>query len=55
MVALANTELGRAMNENHIQVYGWVDVGGNIANSAVTPGGNFPAADMYSPNTATLD
>jgi hypothetical protein len=55
MVALGNTELGRAMNENHVQVYGWVDLGGNISTSAVTPGGNSPAADMYSPNTATLD
>jgi Putative beta-barrel porin-2, OmpL-like. bbp2 len=55
MVALGNTELGRTMNDNHIQVYGWVDFGGNISSSAVTPGGNFPAADMYSPNTATLD
>jgi hypothetical protein len=55
MVALANTELGRAMSENHLQVYGWVDVGGNVSSNSVTPGGNFPAADMYSPNTATLD
>jgi hypothetical protein len=55
MAALANTELGRAMNESHVQVYGWVDFGGNISSSTVTPGGNSPAADMYSPNTATLD
>jgi Putative beta-barrel porin-2, OmpL-like. bbp2 len=55
MVALANTGLGKAMNENHIQIYGWVDVGGNISTNSVTPGGNFPAAYMYSPNTATLD
>src|SRR5450755_4042604 len=34
MVALANTGLGKAMNENHIQVYGWVNVGGNISTSA---------------------
>jgi hypothetical protein len=55
MAALANTELGRAMNESHIQLYGWVDFGGNISSSSVTPGGNSPAADMDSPNTATLD
>jgi hypothetical protein len=55
MVALANTGLGKAMNDNHIQAYGWVDVGGNLSSNSVTPGGNFPAADMYSPNTATLD
>jgi hypothetical protein len=55
MAALANTGLGKAMNENHIQMYGWVNVGGNISTSAVTPGGNSPASYMYSPNTATLD
>jgi hypothetical protein len=42
MVALANTDLGRAMSESHLQVYGWVDVGGNLSSNAVTPGGNFP-------------
>jgi hypothetical protein len=55
MVALGDTDLGKAMNENHIQMYGWVDVGGNLSTNSVTPGGNFPAAYMYSPNTATLD
>jgi hypothetical protein len=55
MVALANTELGKAMSEAHIQMYGWVNPGANISNSSVTPGGNFPAAYAYSPNTATLD
>jgi len=55
MVALSNTGLGKAMNENNIQMYGWVNGGGNISTSAVKPGGNFPAADMYTPNTVTLD
>jgi hypothetical protein len=55
MVALANTGLGKAMNENNIQIYGWVNGGGNISTSTVKPGGNFPAADMYTPNTVTLD
>src|SRR6202158_232953 len=31
MVAIANTALGKAMNDAHIQVYGWVDAGGNIS------------------------
>jgi hypothetical protein len=55
MVALANTGLGKAMNEANIQVYGWVNPGGNISTSTLRPGGNFPAAYMYTPNTATLD
>jgi hypothetical protein len=40
MAALANTELGRAMNESHIQVYGWVDFGGNISST-------FPSFDSF--------
>ena len=55
MVALSNTGLGKAMSENNIQMYGWVNGGGNISTSSVKPGGNFPAADMYTPNTVTLD
>jgi hypothetical protein len=27
MVALANTELGKAMSDAHIQMYGWVNPG----------------------------
>ena len=55
MAALANTALGKTMNDNGVQVYGWADAGGNISTSTVKPGGNFPAADMYTPNTVTLD
>jgi Putative beta-barrel porin-2, OmpL-like. bbp2 len=55
MVAMANTELGKWMNDSHFQVYGWVNPGGNLSTSSVTPGGSFPAAYAYSPNTAQLD
>ncbi len=55
MVALGNTDLGKTMNDAHIQVYGWVNGGGNISTNKVTPGGNWPAAYDYSPNTAQLD
>ena len=55
MVALANTELGKWMNDCHFQVYGWVNPGGNLSTSSVTPGGSFPAAYAFSPNTAQLD
>jgi Putative beta-barrel porin-2, OmpL-like. bbp2 len=55
MVALANTDLGRAMSDGHVQVYGWVNGGGNLSTDTVRPGGNFPAAYMYTPNTVTLD
>ena len=55
MTALANTSLGKAMSDANIQVYGWINPGGNISTSDVRAGGNFPAAYMYTPNTATLD
>ena len=55
MVALGNTELGKAMSDAHIQAYGWVNGGGNISTNKVTPGGNFPASYDYTPNTVQLD
>jgi hypothetical protein len=55
MNAIAHTGVGDWMADNHIQVYGWVNVGGNVSNNTTKPGGNFPAAYMYTPNTVTLD
>ena len=55
MVALGNTALGHAMNDAHVQVYGWVAAGGNISTNKVRPGGNAPAAYDYTPNTVQLD
>jgi len=54
MVALSNTSAGQWMNDNHIQVYGWVDPGGNLSTNTVR-GGNAPAAYGYNPNTVQLD
>jgi hypothetical protein len=54
MAALGNTQAGSWMNDNHIQVYGWVDGGGNLSNNTVR-GGNAPAAYDYNPNTVQLD
>jgi hypothetical protein len=54
MVALGNTSTGSWMNDNHIQVYGWVNAGGNLSNNTVK-GGNAPAAYDYNPNTVQLD
>src|SRR6202045_1492750 len=54
MAALGNTAVGSWMNDNHIQVYGWVDPGGNLSTNTVR-GGNAPAAYSYNPNTVQLD
>jgi hypothetical protein len=54
MAALGNTTLGQALNDNHIQIYGWINAGGNLSNNTVR-GGNAPAADLYNPNAVQLD
>jgi hypothetical protein len=55
MVAIANTALGKAMSDSHIQVYGWVAPAGNISSNTTKPAGNAPAAYDYTPNTVQLD
>jgi putative OmpL-like beta-barrel porin-2 len=54
MAALGNTSVGSWMNDNHIQVYGWINGGGNFSTNTVR-GGNAPAAYDYNPNTVQLD
>ena len=55
MVSIANTQLGKAMSDAHIQVYGWVAPAGNLSSNTVRPGGNAPAAYDYTPNAVQLD
>lgn len=55
MVAIANTSVGQWLQDNHFQIYGWIDPGFNISSNSVRPGGNFPIAYMYTPNTIQLD
>jgi opacity protein-like surface antigen len=55
MFALANTTAGKWMEDNHLQIYGWVNWGGNISTNTVRPGGNAPAAYDFTPNTVQLD
>jgi hypothetical protein len=55
MVAIANTGLGKSLSDAHVQIYGWVNGGGNISTNTVRPGGNAPAAYDYTPNTFQLD
>ena len=54
MAALGNTPVGQTLNDSHIQIYGWVNAGGNLSNNSVR-GGNSPAAYDYNPNTVQLD
>jgi Putative beta-barrel porin-2, OmpL-like. bbp2 len=54
MNAISNTPFGQWLNDAHIQVYGWIDPGGNLSTNTVR-GGNAPAAYSYNPNTVQLD
>jgi hypothetical protein len=42
MVALANTQLGKLLNDGNMQIYCWLNGGGNISTNTVRPGGNWP-------------
>lgn len=55
MVALGPTAVGNWLSDQHIQIYGWADVGGNASSNTRRPGGNAPAGYDYTPNTVTLD
>ena len=55
MVSIANTGIGKWMGDVGLQVYGWFNVGGNISTSSTKPGGNAPAAYLYTPDTVQLD
>jgi hypothetical protein len=54
MAAMSNTPFGHWLDDMHIQVYGWVDPGGNLSTNTVR-GGNAPAAYSYNPNNVQLD
>lgn len=55
MAAIANTATGKWLQDNHFQIYGWVEPGFNISSNTQKRGGNAPIAYMYTPNTAQLD
>ena len=55
MVAMGNTSFGEWLNDRGIQIYGWVDPGGNMSTASVKPGGNWPAAYLYVPNRVDLE
>ena len=55
MAAIANTSLGKWMQDAHIQVYGWVNGGFNLSTNQNQPGGNAPIGYVYTPNTVQLD
>ncbi len=55
MAALANTWFGEALKAGDMQIYGWINGGGNTSTNTVKPGGNWPASYDFTPNTDQLD
>ena len=55
MAAIANTSLGKMLQDAHIQVYGWINGGFNLSTNQTQPGGNNPVGYAYTPNTVQLD
>ena len=55
MVAIANTSVGTWMQDNHIQLYGWVNGGGNISTNTQKRGANSPISYTYTPDVVQLD
>jgi Putative beta-barrel porin-2, OmpL-like. bbp2 len=55
MNAIANTDVGKWMNENHLQTYGWVEAGANLSTNQAGKGRNAPVAYTYIANSGQLD
>jgi hypothetical protein len=55
MVAIANTSIGKALQDTGIQIYGWVDPGFNVSSNTTRKQGNAPIAYTAYPNTVQLD
>ncbi len=59
MKALSPTAPGKFLEDNHIQIYGWVNPGFNLSTAHSLPGalsgGNNPVTYSYQPNILQLD
>jgi hypothetical protein len=55
MVSIANTGVGKWLQDTGIQIYGWVDPGFNISSNTVKKLGNAPVNYAAYPNTVQLD
>jgi hypothetical protein len=52
---ISGTPIGKPLEDSHIQVYGWFDVGGNISSARHGYGANAPVADAFTPDIVQLD
>jgi len=47
--------VGQTLNDEHIQIYGWINPGGNVSSAKTGYNGNAPAAYAFTPNIIDLD
>ena len=52
---IGGTRIGKPLEGAHVQIYGWIDAGGNVSSATHGFGGNAPVADSFSQNTVQLD
>jgi hypothetical protein len=52
---IGGTPFGKPMEDAHVQVYGWVNIGGNMSTAHTGYAGNAPVAYAYTPDTIQLD
>ena len=52
---IGGTPIGKPLEDAHIQIYGWFDVGGNVSSARHGYGGNAPVADAFAPDIVQLD
>jgi uncharacterized protein YfaS (alpha-2-macroglobulin family) len=56
MKAIGNDNVvGKTLEDAHIQIYGWINPGGNVSSAKTGYNANFPAAYAYTPNIVQLD
>jgi hypothetical protein len=55
MAAIANTGTGKFLENAGIQIYGWVDTGGNVSTNSRRRQGNAPIGYAAYPDTVQLD
>ena len=52
---IGGAPFGKSLEDAHIQVYGWIDSGGNVSSAHDRYGANAPVADAFRPNVVQLD
>jgi hypothetical protein len=52
---IGGTPIGKPLEDAHVQIYGWIDAGGNVSSATHGFGGNAPVADSFTQNAVQLD